>query len=396
MIITRRALDWTAAVRILVSAGETSGDLYASELVRALQDLLPGTEFFGCAGVRLRAAGVRAVAASESLAVAGLVEVVRHLPRIKGEFDRLVAAAERERPDLAILTDSPDFHLRLARQLKARGIPVVYLIAPQVWAWRPGRVKAMRRDLDLLLCIFPFEEPWFRERGVNAAYIGHPLPRLVHASGSKREFCAEFGLDPERPLLALAPGSREGEIQRHLPVVFEAVERVRAAHPEVQPVLALAEGSAGRPEANFKERFRAAAIQVIEARTWDVLAHCDVALAASGTVTVEAALLGAPMVTFYRVNALSWKLGRRFVKAPHLTMVNLIAGSRVVPELMQEECTGARLAEETIRLLGDAQARDAMRNQFRSVREQLATAEDPIRTAAQLVAGRLRVPAGTG
>lgn len=383
-------------MRILVSAGEASGDLYASELVGALRELVPGAEYFGCAGVRLRAAGVRAVVDSESLAVAGLVEVVRHLPRIKGEFDRLVAAAERERPDLAILTDSPDFHLRLARKLKALGVPVVYLIAPQVWAWRSGRVKAMRRDLDLLLCIFPFEEAWFRERGVNAVYIGHPLPRLVRTSAGREEFLREFGLEAGRPLVALTPGSREGEIQRHLPAVIEAVERMRAARPEVQFVLALAAGSAGRLGENFRERIHAAAIQMIEARTWDVLAHCDLALAASGTVTVEAALQGAPMVTYYRVNALSWKLGRRFVKAPHLTMVNLIAGHRVVPELMQDEFTGERLAAEALRLLDDPAARETMREEFRRLRQQLETPEDPMRTAARLVAEKLTAKAAAG
>ena len=213
--------------KILVSAGEASGDLYAAQLVEQLRRGLPDTEFFGCAGHRMRAAGVRPVVDAASLSVVGLLEVVGHVPRIYLEYRRLLAAARRERPDLAILTDSPDFHLPLARHLKRLGIPVVYLVAPQVWAWRKGRIRQIRRNTDRLLCIFPFEEDFFRRQGVRADYIGHPLARLVRPAYSKEEFFQKHTLPTGRPLVALLPGSRRGEVFRHLPALLGAVDRLR-------------------------------------------------------------------------------------------------------------------------------------------------------------------------
>src|ERR1035441_9329870 len=214
------------ARKILVSAGEASGDLYASLLVEELRRRMPGTDFFGCTGPRLRAAGVRTVVDAASLAVVGLIEVIHHIPRIYGEYRKLLAAAARERPDLAILTDSPDFHLRVARQLHRRDIPVVYLVAPQAWAWRKGRVRQMRRNLRQLLCIFPFEEAFFQSHGVNATYIGHPLAGLARASMTRDEFFRKHRLAAERPLITILPGSRRGESARHLPALLDAVERI--------------------------------------------------------------------------------------------------------------------------------------------------------------------------
>ena len=196
--------------KILVSAGEASGDLYASQLVTRLKVLHPEAEFFGCAGPQMRTAGVREIVDAGSLAVVGLVEVVHHIPRIYGEFRKLIQTADHERPDLAILTDSPDFNLRVASKLKRLGIPVIYLIAPQVWAWREGRIRRMRRDLARILCIFPFEEAYFQKHGVPATYIGHPLTWTNPAKTSKEEFFRKYHLDPERPLVALLPGSRVG------------------------------------------------------------------------------------------------------------------------------------------------------------------------------------------
>lgn len=372
------------ASKILVSAGEASGDFYASELVHELRRRYPSLDFFGCAGPKLRDAGVRMVVDAASLGVVGLVEVIAHLPRIKGEFDRLVAAAEREKPDLAILTDSPDFHLRLARRLKRMGVPVVYLIAPQVWAWRQGRVRTIREVVDRLLCIFPFEEKWFRDRGVEAIYIGHPLTRTVRAGLSREQFFATTGLDSRRPLVALLPGSRKGEIQRHLPHLIAAASLVGS---RVQWALGVPQGAA---PGKFSEPLAAASIQRIEGLTWDLLAHCDVALAASGTVTIEAALLETPLITFYRVNALTWKVGRRLVRTPFLSMVNLVAGRKIVEELMQDEMTGDRLAKALLALLDSPEARDAMRQDLREVSRVLATRQDPMAAAADAVAPFLK------
>ena len=370
-------------MRVLISAGEASGDLYASRVVEALKRRHPDAEFFGCAGPRMQAAGVRAIVDARALAVVGLVEVVSHIPRIYREFRKLVRAIPAERPDAAVLTDSPDFHLRLAKKLHRAAVPVVYLIAPQAWAWRRGRVRAMRRTIQRLLCIFPFEEAFFRQHGVAATFIGHPLARIVKPSLTRAEFCAKFGLSPEDRIVALLPGSRHGEAARHMPYLLDAARRIQARH-KVRFVLAMPPGF-GAETATFWKPSRAAAIQVIEGFTWDCLAQAEVALAASGTVTIEAALLGTPMVTFYRVNALSWILGRWMVRAPFLSMVNLVAGRPVAPELIQGEMTGAMIAAGALRLLDDEKARSAMRADLADVAAKLATGHDPMESAADWV-----------
>ncbi len=344
-------------MRILVSAGEASGDLYAALLVDELRRRWPAAEFFGCTGPRMRAAGVRTVVDAASLAVVGLIEVVSHIPRIWLEFRKLWAAAREARPDVAILTDSPDFHLRLARRLRRQGVPVVYLVAPQVWAWRKGRLRAMRRDLRHLLCIFPFEEEFFRREGLAATYIGHPLAGFVRPQLSREEFFRKHGMSLSRQLITVMPGSRRGESARHLPHLLDAVERL-ARDGDAQFVLP---ASPTTGAAFFRDRIGPAPIQVIEAESWDAMAHAAVVLAASGTVTVEAALLGAPMVTFYRVTQASWLAGKLLVDVPFYSMVNLVAGRRIVPELMQSGMTGERIAAEARRLLADPAARERMR-----------------------------------
>ena len=371
--------------RILVTAGESSGDLYAALLVEALRRRLPAATFFGCAGPRMRAAGVEPVVDAESLAVVGLVEVVSHIPRIYREFRKIVAEARRRRPDLAILTDSPDFNLRLAGPLARLGVPIVYLVAPQVWAWRKGRLRSIRRHIRRLLCIFPFEEDFFRRHGVAACYIGHPLAHLVRPTLSREDFLQKHRLPHDRPLVVLLPGSRPGEIRRHLAPLREAAKRLLQAQA-LSFVLALAPGTALAADLRtFWEPFRPPAIQVIEGDTWNAIAHADLALAASGTVTVEAALLGTPMVVFYRVSTLSWLLGRFLVDVPFYSMVNLIAGRQVVPELMQNEVSGESLAEHGRRLLADEEARRRMKADLAGVARALSGDQEPIEKAAACV-----------
>lgn len=389
-------------MRILVSAGEASGDLYASRVVEALRARHPDAEFFGCAGPRMQAAGVRVVVDQRSLAVVGIVEVLAHIPRIYREFRKLIRAAEREKPDLAILTDAPDFHLRVARKLHALGIPVVYLIAPQAWAWRPHRVRAMRRDLRRLLCIFPFEKPFFEQRGVPTTFIGHPLARIVKPTMTRAEFCSITGIAESARIVVLLPGSRHGEVARHLPYLVDAAERIGKRNhvirnQNIEFVLALPPGFGGG-DAIFSERNRAGSIQEnsrensgsihiyrVEGFTWDCLANAELALAASGTVTVEAMLLGTPMVTFYRVNALSWILGRWLVNAPFLSMVNLVAERKIVAELIQDDMTSERLAAEALRLLEDEGARTAMRADLAEAAATLRSENDPMVLAATYI-----------
>jgi lipid-A-disaccharide synthase len=354
--------------KILVSAGEASGDLYAALVVEELRRLEPDAEFFGCTGPRLRAAGVRTVVDAASLAVVGLLEVVHHIPRIYGEYRKLLASAEKERPDLAILTDSPDFHLRVARRLHLAGVPVVYLVAPQAWAWRRGRLREMRRTLSHLLCIFPFEEDFFRRAGVPATYIGHPLAGLVRPALTRDEFFKKHRLAAGRPIVVMLPGSRRGEAARHLPALADAAGRLYREHA----VNLLLPASVTTGADFFRERLGESPVRVIEGESWDAMAHADLALAASGTVTVEAALLGTPMVTFYKVAPASWIAGKFLVDVPFYSMVNLIAGRAVVPELMQDQMTGESLAREANRLLKDSAARQEMKAGLAAVKEKLS------------------------
>jgi lipid-A-disaccharide synthase len=430
------------ASKVLISAGEASGDLYASSLVDILRRRIPNLEFYGCAGPRMQASGVRATIDAASLAVVGLVEVVRHLPGIYREYQKLLSAVRRDPPQLAILTDSPDFHLRLARRLKAMDIPVIYLVAPQVWAWRKDRLPLLRRTVDRLLCIFPFEEKFFTEHGVRATYIGHPLTRLVKPSTDVLELRREFGVieglgggpllrnarkteprrrvmrsfssvwrpaagpfalpavtarsvgassasvtdaRPEVPLIVLLPGSRKGEVARHLPDLLGACERIRRSR-EAKFLLALPKGFGARMDlTSFREPFSRLAIQVQEGRAWDALACADLALAASGTVTIEACLLKTPMITFYRVNGLSWLMGKMLVRVPFYSMVNLIAGREVVPEFIQSRMNAKNLADAALRLLDDESARSIMRQDLDEVARCLSGPDDPMEVAANHV-----------
>lgn len=327
----------------------------------------------------MQAAGVRPVVDAASLAVVGLLEVVRHIPRIYGEYRKMIAAAERARPDFAVLTDSPDFHLRLAPHFHRLGIPVVYLVAPQVWAWREGRIGALRRNVDELHCIFPFEEKYFRDRGVTATYIGHPLSRLIKAGTSKREFLQKHGLDGAKPIIVLCPGSRRGEMARHRPLLEQTARMIHELK-DCQVVAAVPAGSEFAADRGWK---------VIAGETWDVLAHADAGILASGTVTVEAALSGLPFISYYQVSPVSWRMGRRLVKAPFLTMINLIAGERVVEEWMQEEATAERLSQGALRLIDDPKARAKVAAGLQGVADSLRTQHDPLDYSAQLIAERI-------
>jgi len=387
--------------RFLVSAGEASGDMYAAGLVASLRQFLPANAtFYGCAGPKLQAQGVNPVIDAGSLSVVGLAEVVVHLPRIYGQYRKLLRYTKAHKPAAAILTDNPDFHLRLARHLKKMNVPVFYLVAPQVWAWRQGRVKTIRRLVDKLFCLFPFEEPWFREHGVNATYIGHPLAAMVRTSGTAASFRAAHALPAAGLLLTLLPGSRPGEALRHMLVLLDAAHLLQQRWPKATFVLATPKGFAEkRVFENFRERIAALSIKVIENEAWDCIGHASLVLAASGTVTMEAAVLGTPMVTFYKVTALSWWAGRRLVKVPYLSMVNLIAERLIVPELIQDDMTPQNLAAAATDLLTSDSKMAKMRVDLAAVRASLvlqspsnageSAAESPLTYAATLIAANL-------
>jgi lipid-A-disaccharide synthase len=275
--------------------------------------------------------------------------------------------------------------------LKELNIPVIYLVAPQVWAWRKGRLPLMRRTLDRLLCIFPFEPEFFARHGIEATYIGHPLTRLIQPSAGRPELRQRFNVPDNTQLIALLPGSRKGEIARHLPVLVEAVRKIAAAAYKPVPkfILAVPAGT-GSIGLNFREPVSGLSIQVLEGQTWDILASADLALAASGTVTIEATLLGTPMIAFYRVNKMSWWMGKHLVKVPFFSMVNLVAGKRIVPELIQDDFTAERLADEALTLLNDGAARGEMKRELRVVAQKLSASEDPMEVAARIVEKHLK------
>ena len=373
------------AMKILVSAGETSSDRYAAELVSELRRRLPDAEFFGSAGPRMREAGVEAIIRSESLAVVGLLEVVRHIPRIYGEFHTLIREVKRRQPDFAILTDSPDFHIRVAAKLKPMGVPVVWYVAPQFWAWRPWRVHRFRRLVSFLLCIFPFEQKFFREHGVDTAYVGHPLADAPVSATTREEFCALYGLDAALPIVALLPGSRRGESARHIPHVLGAVEQIAAEQP-ANFVLAASNATGAE---FFRERISAQNVRIVENETQNLLRFAGVALVASGTATVEAALQGAPMVVFYRVSWPTWVLGKPLVRTPYYSMVNLLANREIVPELIQSDCTGDRLAAAALRLLNQPTEQSRMKADLSELRASLAGDAPAATKAAEEICKRI-------
>jgi lipid-A-disaccharide synthase len=293
-----------------------------------------------------------------------------------------------------LLTDSPDFHLRVARQLKRRGVPVYYLVAPQVWAWRQGRVKIIRELVEKLFCLFPFEEEWFRARGVDATYIGHPLAYMAKVRSTRSEFLERYALPGDKRMVVLLPGSRTGEATRHLPTLLDAVRELRKRLP-LSVVLATPRGfSKAAALERFREPIAALSIKVIENDTWDCIGHADLALAASGTVTVEAAVLGTPMVTFYRVNSLSWLAGRRLVKVPFLSMVNLIAERQIVPELIQHGMTAPNIVAAAEPLLTDSGKADRMRDDLARVRASLTSEGNPLERAGEIIGDSLRTKLG--
>jgi lipid-A-disaccharide synthase len=372
--------------RFLISAGEASGDAHGAQLVSALRTLAPDAEFFGVGGAALRAAGCATVVDARDVAVVGLAEVVTHLPKIYREFHKLLAAVDRSRPDAAILIDFPDFNFRLARQLHRRNIPVFYYISPQLWAWRAGRVELVRRYVRKMLVIFPFEEQFYRERGVDAIYVGHPLAEIERPTGDRRDFAARHDLDADRPWIVLLPGSRRREVAMNLPAMVAAAARLGRDYQFILPVAnTLNRDEVGNWLARITSHLPQAGknatpgLPAAEIRTTDcareALAHARAGIVGSGTATLEAALLGTPFVMVYRVSPLSWTVGRRLVKVPHFGIVNLVLGRRAVPELVQKAFTPERVQAEITPLLENAPARQAQLEAFTQLRQLLRLPE---------------------
>ena len=390
---------------LFISAGEASGERYGALLVEALRKRLAesgqSAAFFGMGGRRMEAAGLERVVYSEEMAVMGLTEVIRHLPRIWREFRKLKMAIRERRPSVAVLIDFPEVHFRLAKELRRLGIPVVFFVSPQLWAWKKHRIKLVRKYIDRMLVIFPFEEPFYRENGVEAEFVGHPLADLPAPTVSREQFALEYGLDPAMAWIALLPGSRPREIGDHLPEMLKAARELETQalkghgfsravdEPNMDAALAADCTNSGfqfliplAPTLNAKQRAevlslvdehgRGLAIWLVEdARA--ALFHARASVVASGTATVEAALIGNPFVVVYRVSPITYAIAKRVVKVPHVAMANLIAGKRVVPELIQSDFTAANIVQQMGQLLPDGLPRQSMMEEFERIRGLLET-----------------------
>ena len=372
-------------MRVMISCGEPSGDLYAGALAAEILRLAPEAALTGFGGDRLRSAGARLIGTFEGLSVTGLLEVARVLPRTYATYRRLLADAEMHPPDVFVAIDFPDFNFRLARALRRRGIPVVYYISPQIWAWRRGRMRTMQRIADRVLVIFPFEAQIYRDAGVAVQWVGHPLLDLAGSREPRESFLAKHRLEPGRPVVAILPGSRRNELRAILPDLTEAAALIRARHAHAQFIVARAPhlDDALFEPLRLLQRTGAPAT-VLEGHTDDVLAAADVALVASGTVTVQAALHGCPMVVVYRLAPLTYRLGRPFVHVDKFAMSNLVAGRKVVPELIQDAFTPQAVAAEASRVLDDPGHAARVRASLGEVRARLG-APGASRRAAEAV-----------
>ena len=417
-------------MNFLLSAGEASGDTYGAQLIDALRQPAPGSTFFGMGGEKMHAAGCELLVHANEVAVVGLVEVVTHLPGIRRRFKRLVAEAASRKPDAAILIDFPDFNLRLARELHRLGIPVFYFVSPQIWAWRTGRVQQIKKYVRKMIVIFPFEQEFYRRHGVEVSYVGHPLAYVPLPQISREEFAARHHLDPRKQWIALLPGSRRKEVRLNLPTMIQAAGLLQQQSAEFEfllPVastlnqnwlreqLALCTAGWSRPSGLRSEPLKnpASAAEVADhkqqatASTHEgslvhltdnahtTLMHVRAAVVASGTATVEAALSGTPFIVVYRLAPLTWLLGRRLVKLDTFAMPNLIAGKKVVPELIQKDFTAENVVRELKAIIPDGPARQQMESDLRMVQQRLRDsqhAESPAQRAAQEILGALDQP----
>jgi lipid-A-disaccharide synthase len=340
-------------MNMLISAGEASGEMYGAQLIEALRRRDSQLEFFGVGGNRMRAAGCNTVVDAKDLSVVGITEILSHLPKIYGLFKHLIKEADKRKPDLAIVIDSPAFNWRVARQMKKRGIPVVYYVAPQFWAWRQGRVRLIRDYIDKALVIFPFEEKFYCDRGVDATFVGHPLADLPNPTIDRNTYAAQHHLDPAKQWITLMPGSRVKEVRMNLPTILEAAAQLGPDYEFLLPVAPTLD------PAFLQSLIHSQSITLVP-ESLPALWHSRAGIIASGTATVEAAMMRTPFVMVYHVSPLTYLLGKPRVKVPRFAMVNLIAGEQVVPELVQHDFTAQNVVARLQEILPDGAARTRM------------------------------------
>ncbi|MGA2651171.1 MAG: lipid-A-disaccharide synthase [Terracidiphilus sp.] len=367
---------------LFISAGEASGEHYGALLIEALKRQLASTgqtaTFFGMGGDRMVAAGLDRVVRSEDMAVMGITEVIRHLPRIYAEYSKLRQSIRARKPDVAVLIDFPDIHFKLAEELHRLHIPVIFFVSPQLWAWKKHRIKLVQKYVTKMLVIFPFEESFYRERGIQAEFVGHPLAELPLPTVTRPQFARENGLDPTKTWIGLLPGSRPKEIRDHLPEILKAAHQLSAWAPSDPPVFDFLIPLAPTLNAPQREEVRrliaihapASSVHLVEDAP-AALFHARASVVASGTATVEAALIGNPFVVVYRVSPLTYAIAKRVVKVPHVAMANLIAGKRIVPELIQHDFTARNIVQHLEPLLPEGPARQSMMNELKTIRNVL-------------------------
>jgi lipid-A-disaccharide synthase len=373
-----------SSLRFLMVAGEASGDMYGAEVARCLFKRFPGCEIYGLGGQRMRQAGVQLEGDISKTAVVGPFEVIGYLGALYGVFRKIAERIETDPPTAAILIDFPDFNLRLAKRVRHSGAPVFYYISPQVWAWREGRVKQIKQLVNKMLVIFPFEEELYRKAGVDVEFVGHPLMDMVRATKSKEEFCSAYRLDPKKPIVALLPGSRRKEVRYILPTLCESAERIAKEKPDTQFVLPIAPGLdrnlitsilKGRP------------ITIITNDTYNAIRYSRAAVVASGTATLETALLGTPEVIVYRISPATWFLGKFLLKVRLFGIVNIILGEEVVPELFQEKMTAEAVTRMAVRLMDDVWLQSRIRGNYEKLRRQLGSGKVAERVADVIADG---------
>ena len=402
--------------QFFISAGEASGEYYGALLIESLKRRIANkaepSRFFGMGGPRMVDAGLDRVVRAEDMAVMGVTEVALHLPRIYREFRKLRQSIRNRRPDVAVLIDFPDIHFRLAQELHRLGIPVIYFVSPQLWAWKKHRIELVRKYVTRMAVIFPFEEAFYRERGIDAEFVGHPLAELPPPTIRREQFAAENGLDPKRTWIGLLPGSRITEIRDNLPEIIEAARRLATPNPsaahqteQYEFVVPLA------PTLNTVQRNRVCRLAerhggslpvriVNDARA--TLHHARASIVASGTATVEAALIGNPFVVVYRVSPVTYAIAKRVVHVPHVAMANLIAGKLVVPELIQHDFTASKIVQHLAPLLPDGPRRQSMMQELAGIRNALNTRpqadakeeKSAIERVAAMVLDQLHAPSG--
>ena len=370
---------------LMIVAGEASGDKHGARLVAALRELRPNLEweFFGSGGDEMRARGVETIVDARDLAIIGVLEVASQLTRFLRAFRSLRAAARARHPRLVILIDWPEFNLRLARRLRRDGQRVAYYISPQIWAWRSYRIRAIKRDIERMFVILPFERDYYARAGVSVDYVGHPLLDSVSVTTTRDQFCAKHSLDPSRPIIAFLAGSRRSELKFILPPMMDAARRLASMRPELQFLLPLA-STVPRTEVEAIAAVPSS-VRLVDGDTYNAIAAADLAVIASGTATLEATIIGTPLIVVYRASRLNWRIFWPLINVPFVGLPNLIARREIVPELLQDEVNRDRLCAEITSLLDDTERLQRQRSDLLEVRLELGSARASERAAQRIL-----------